>query len=261
MNQPPLEVSAALIFKDGCFLITQRKEEDSFGGFWELPGGKKEPNETLRESIVREIKEELDIEVEIRHFFRILNYEYPQRTIRLNIYLCSHKSGDPKAIECQTFAWVRPKDLPKYKFPDADQSLIRELSGREDWDKALEEGPYPHEYLESIRLFNAGKYYEFHTMLEEIWHPSEGLDRLLFQGLIQAAIALEHFKKDNRDEAMAHYEKACEKWAQLPARHLGVDLSALKGNIKVFFEKELNTGNADKRDGPEAPIPKIPPLS
>jgi 8-oxo-dGTP diphosphatase len=258
MNQPPLEVGAALIFKDGCFLITQRKDDDSFGGFWELPGGKKEPTESLKECVVRELKEELDIEVEVRHFFRILNYEYPHRTVRLNIYLCSHKSGEPKAIECQAYAWVRPKDLPKYRFPDADQTLIKELSARDDWDKALDQGSYAHEYLEGLKLFNEGKYYEFHEMLEEVWHTSEGLDRLHYQGLIQAAIALEHFRDGNPEGAKGLYEKACEKWTQLPARHLGVDLKALKEEMDNFFAQAQKTGSDSMKSGVAHPAPKIP---
>ncbi|HJT25175.1 MAG TPA: NUDIX domain-containing protein, partial [bacterium] len=72
MTQNILEVGAALIFKNGKFLITQRRDEDSFGGHWEMPGGKKEPTESLEECVIRELKEELDIEVEIKHFFRIL---------------------------------------------------------------------------------------------------------------------------------------------------------------------------------------------
>jgi 8-oxo-dGTP diphosphatase len=258
MNQPPLEVGAALIFKDGRFLITQRKDDDSFGGFWELPGGKKEPAESLKECVVRELKEELDIEVGIRHFFRILNYEYPHRTVRLNIYLCSHKSGEPKAIECQAFSWVHPKDLPKYRFPDADQTLIKELSARDDWDKALDEGPYAHEYLEGLKLFNEAKYFEFHEMLEEVWHPSEGLDRLHYQGLIQAAIALEHFRDGNPDGARALYEEACEKWAQLPARHLGVDLKAFQERMNVFLSKTQNHGRIDTQESNQNFIPQIP---
>src|SRR5579862_3696295 len=143
-----LEVGAALIFKNGKFLITQRLESDSFGGYWELPGGKKEPTESLEECVIRELKEELDIEVEIQHFFRILTYHYPSRSVRLNIFFCSHTGGEPKAIECQAFQWVEPKDLPTFKFPDADQTLVHELAQRNDWDTHLKNLKYPHEYLE-----------------------------------------------------------------------------------------------------------------
>ncbi len=258
MTQKVLEVGAALVFKDGKFLIAQRKEGDSFGGYWELPGGKKEPTESLEECVVRELKEELDIEVEIRHFFRILTYHYPQRSVRLNIFFCSHKSGEPKTIECQAFAWADPKDLPSYKFPDADQTLIQELSRRNDWDTYLDGLKYPHEYLEGIRLFNAGEYFECHEMLEDLWHPAEGRERLHYQGLIQAAIALEHFRKGNQAGALGLYEKACEKWAQLPPQFMGVDLQWLKGRLDDFFDRVRKAGPAGMGTVEIGQAPRIP---
>ncbi len=258
MTQPVLEVGAALIFKNGQFLITQRLESDSFGGYWELPGGKKEPTESLEECVLRELKEELDIVVEIRHFFRILTYHYPQRSVRLNIFFCSHKDGEPKTIECQAFAWVDPKDLPTYRFPEADQTLIQELSKRNDWDAYLDGLKYPHEYYEGLRLFNNGEYFECHEMLEDIWHPAEGQDRLHYQGLIQAAIALEHFRKGNYAGAMGLYEKACEKWAQLPPQYMGVDLKWLREKLDAFFGRVQKAGPAGMKGVELALVPKIP---
>lgn len=258
MSQPVLEVGAALVFKNGRFLITQRKPEDSFGGYWELPGGKKEPTESLEDCVIREMKEELDIDVEIRHFFRILTYHYPQRSVRLNIFFCAHKGGEPKAIECQAFEWVEPKDLPKFKFPDADQTLIMELSQRADWDHYLDNLKYPHEYLEGLRLFNSGEYFECHEMLEDIWHPSEGQDRFHYQGIIQAAIALEHFRKGNLTGTFGLYEKACEKWAQLPAIYMGVDLKGLKEKLDGFFNEIKAAGPAATEKVSLDRAPKIP---
>ena len=258
MSQPVLEVGAALVFKDGKFLITQRKDDDSFGGYWELPGGKKEPTETLEECVIRELKEELDIEVEIRHFFRILTYHYPQRSVRLNIFFCSHKSGEPKTIECQALAWVMPKDLPNYKFPDADQTLIRELSKRNDWDVFLDSLKYPLEYLEGIKLFNSAQYFECHEMLENLWHPAEGQERLHYQGLIQAAIAVEHFRKGNWTGAVGLYEKACEKWAQLPPQYMGMDLKWFKEKLDVFFGQVQKAGAIGMRSVDINQVPKIP---
>ncbi len=258
MTNPILEVGAALVFKEGKFLITQRLEGDSFGGYWELPGGKKEPTESLEECVIRELKEELDIEVEIRHFFRILTYHYPQRSVRLNIFFCSHKSGEPKTLECQALEWVIPKNLPNYKFPEADQSLIQELSGRDDWDSYLDNLKYPHEYLEGLRLFNAGAYFECHEMLEDLWHPSKDLERLHYQGLIQAAIAVEHFRKDNWTGALGLYGKACEKWAQLPGEFMGVDLKWLKGTLDPFFNQIQKVGPTGMRAVDISQVPKIP---
>src|SRR5579859_4199358 len=152
------------------YLISQRKLEDSFGGYWELPGGKKEPSESLEQCVIRELKEELDIEVYIRQFYKIVTYDYPTRSVRLNIFLCGVKSGTPKAIEVADFAWVKPGDLKNYKFPEADQTLLEEVATK-NWEDE-KNAKYQHEYLEGIRLFNNGHYFECHEMLEDIWHPS-----------------------------------------------------------------------------------------
>jgi 8-oxo-dGTP diphosphatase len=249
MNQAPLEVGAALVYEKGLYLISQRRPEDSFGGYWELPGGKKEIGETLQECVIRELKEELDVEVYIRKFFKIITYHYPTRSVRLNIFLCGLKSGEPKAIECSAFAWVKPQDLKNYQFPEADQSLIEEVATK-NWE-AEANAKYPHEYLEGIGLFNGGHYFECHEMLEEIWHPAEGLDRLHYQGLIQAAIALEHFRKGNRVGAQGLFEKAREKWAQLPDEYMGVNLNRLQSSLEIFLKIETQIESA-----PRIPLPE-----
>jgi 8-oxo-dGTP diphosphatase len=256
MTQSPLEVGAALVYENGAYLISKRRPEDSFGGYWELPGGKKEPTESLEECVIRELKEELDIEVYIRHFYKIVTYHYPTRSVRLNIFLCGLKSGTPKAIECSEFAWVKPQDLKNYQFPEADQSLIEEVSTK-DWE-AEKNAKYPHEYLEGIRLFNVGDYFECHEMLEDLWHPSEGQTRLHYQGLIQAAIAVEHFRKGNWPGALGLYEKACDKWAQLPPEYMGVDLKWLKEKLDGFFDQVKKAGAEGMKKVDIQQVPKIP---
>lgn len=249
MSQPPLEVGAALVYENGMYLISRRKEEDSFGGFWELPGGKKEVGESLEQCVIRELKEELDIEVYIRKFFKIVTYHYPVRSVRLNIYLCGVKSGEPKAIECSEFAWVKPQDLKTYQFPEADQSLIKEVSTK-NWDEE-ENAKYSHEYLEGIKLFNAGNYFECHEMLEKIWHPADGLTRTHYQGLIQAAIALEHYRKGNQVGAMGLFAKASEKWSGLPSEYMGVNLNQLKTSLETFLKTTAPIEAAPKISLPE----------
>jgi mutator protein MutT len=249
MNQAHLEVGAALVYENGMYLISQRRPEDSFGGYWEVPGGKKEIGETLEQCVVRELKEELDIEVYIRKFYKIITYHYPTRSVRLNIFLCGLKSGEPKAIECSTFAWVKPLDLKNYQFPEADQTLIEEVSVK-NWEEDAN-AKYLHEYLEGIKLFNDQHYFECHEMLEDIWHPAEGLDRLHYQGLIQAAISLEHFRKGNKVGAQGLFEKACEKWSQLPGEYMGLDLNHLKSRLENF----LKTGTQIE-SAPKIPLPQ-----
>lgn len=204
------------------------------------PGGKKEPTETLRQCIVREIKEELDLEVEVLKFYKIVNYHYTARTVRLNIFLCRIVGGEPKKIEVADFAWALPQELSKFNFPDADQTLIRELAGK-DWE-AENKAPYPHEYLEGIRLFNKGEYFECHEMVEDIWKRSEGLDQQHYQGIIQLAVALNHYQNGNFQGAMGLYGKACEKWDRLPANYMGLDLKALREKADAFFGQVQKAG-------------------
>lgn len=133
MSLPVLDVAAAILYRDGRYLITQRREGDSFGGFWEIPGGKRDAGETLEQAVVREMREELDLTVEVVGYYRTVRYPYPSRTVDLHLFHCRIRSGEPKAIECQAFAWARPEDLRNYRFPDADASLIEELAVKTDW--------------------------------------------------------------------------------------------------------------------------------
>lgn len=133
MNISPLDVAAAIIFREGKYLITRRMEGDSFGGFWEIPGGKKDPGETLEETVVREIREELGVDIEVVSYYRTARYPYPRRTVDLHLFHCRIVSGEPQALECQDFAWVAPSELKDFSFPDADASLISELERKTDW--------------------------------------------------------------------------------------------------------------------------------
>jgi 8-oxo-dGTP diphosphatase len=256
----PLEVGAALIYRDGQYLITQRKAEDSFGGFWELPGGKREPDEPMEDCVRRELKEELDLDVTILGFFRIVVYPYPHRLVKLHIYWCSiAPEAVPKAIECQAYAWVDPKDLANYTFPEADQELIQELTqkpaGKESFPRLHD---YPDEYLEFMRLFNRGFYFESHELLEELWHPSEGKDRLHYQALIQMAVALRHVQHHNWPGALGLYTKAKDKWAELPDQYKGLDLKALKESLDPLFDQIKKAVDEGKTPVDLPAIPKMP---
>jgi len=129
----PLDVAAAIIYRDGRYLITQRMTGDSFGDRWEIPGGKMEPGEALEATVVREIREELGMEVEVVGFYRTARYPYPSRTVDLHLFHCRWLSGEPKTLECQAFAWAKPEELKNYDFPDADAALVEELAVKSDW--------------------------------------------------------------------------------------------------------------------------------
>src|ERR1700755_1458618 len=110
-NQKSIEVSAGLVFRDGKLLITQRHADSHLGGLWEFPGGKREPDETFEQCLVRELREELGIEVEVGEVVETLTHSYPGKTVMLKFFLCRWKAVEPKALGVQDFQWVTAAEL------------------------------------------------------------------------------------------------------------------------------------------------------
>lgn len=122
-----IEVGCAVIFKEGMLLIAQRKLDDSLGGYWEFPGGKRHDHESLEECLIREVQEELGVEVKPRQFLRRTEHKYPDRHLVLYFYLCDWVSGHPVTHDCHDFRWIEPKDLRQFQFPPADEDIIKDL--------------------------------------------------------------------------------------------------------------------------------------
>jgi len=125
--RPSIEVSAGLVFRDGLLLLTQRPAGGHLAGLWEFPGGKREANETFEECLHRELREELDIEVEVAELVESITHEYPERTVHLRFFRCLWRSREPRPLGCPAFVWVRREDLSAYQFPAADARLLRKL--------------------------------------------------------------------------------------------------------------------------------------
>ena len=130
-----MEVAAGLLFHEGRLLITQRLPGEHLGGLWEFPGGKREPGEIFEECLRRELAEELSITVRVGKQLTEIEHAYPERTVHLKFFRCSLMSGEPQAIGCQAFAWVRADELAAYEFPPADSQLLDRLKSREWWEK------------------------------------------------------------------------------------------------------------------------------
>ncbi|MBI3292376.1 MAG: (deoxy)nucleoside triphosphate pyrophosphohydrolase [Elusimicrobia bacterium] len=128
MNKPLIDVGVALIQQDSRYLITQRKGGDSYAGFWEFPGGTREPHESLEECVVRELREELGVVIQVEAKVYELTHEYPQRVVHLTVFRCQLMSGAPRLLECQAFEWVVPEEFSAYRFLPADQPLLRWLN-------------------------------------------------------------------------------------------------------------------------------------
>ena len=126
-----IEVAAAIILdeaREKC-LITRRKEGEHLAGYWEFPGGKIIQGEELDQCVIREVSEELDIEISVERKMDTIDYTYPEKSVRLHFFLCRHVSGHPKSIGCSDFNWVGLKNLTQYKFPPANEGVINKLVG------------------------------------------------------------------------------------------------------------------------------------
>jgi mutator protein MutT len=122
-----IDVAAALVFRDGKLLITQRYAKAHLGGLWEFPGGKREPEETFEQCLVRELREELGIEVAVGELVESLTHEYPEKTVHLNFYRCRWKQHEPQPLGCPAFKWVSAARLKDHAFPAADARLLEKL--------------------------------------------------------------------------------------------------------------------------------------
>lgn len=118
---------AAVIERDGKFLITKRLETSPMGHCWEFPGGKIEPGETVEACIVRECREEIDVAVEPVRRLREEWYDYPHGHVHLWFVLCRLVSGEPRPVECREARWIEPNRFEEYEFPPADVEVIEDL--------------------------------------------------------------------------------------------------------------------------------------
>jgi mutator protein MutT len=129
-----IDVAAGLVFRAGKLLVTQRPLDGHLGGLWEFPGGKREPDESFEECLVRELREELGIEVKVGPLVESLVHRYPEKTVSLRFFRCQWISHEPQPLGCPAFAWASPADLEKFGFPAADARLLERLrSSSELW--------------------------------------------------------------------------------------------------------------------------------
>ena len=127
MNHKSIEVSAALIFRDGRMLIAQRHAKSHLGGLWEFPGGKREAGETFEQCLVREIREELGVEISVGGLFEDIAHAYPEKTVHLRFFTCKLLAGEPQPLDCAALKWVTKPELADFEFPAADAQLLEKL--------------------------------------------------------------------------------------------------------------------------------------
>ena len=133
-KRPHYDVTAGLIWKGPYLLIAQRPAKGMLGGLWEFPGGKCEEGESYAECLRREIKEELDFDIEVGDHLTSVDHGYSHFTITLHAFEAEYLRGKPQAIGCDDWKWVSPKELDDFAMPRADRRVIETLARRPERD-------------------------------------------------------------------------------------------------------------------------------
>lgn len=121
------EVVAALIWQGDRFLACQRPAHKARGLLWEFVGGKVEPGETKEQALVRECREELDVNISVGTVFMEVVHEYPDLTVHLTLFNAVISDGVPKKLEHNDIRWITPAEVKNYAFCPADHEILERL--------------------------------------------------------------------------------------------------------------------------------------
>ena len=119
----PINVVAAVIKKDDCYLLAKRNKDKYMGLKWEFPGGKVESNETFKEALSREILEELNVNIEIHNKVAEEKYQDSEINIILHYFMCSLLNEDIVLSEHEAIEWVKKEEFFKYDFVPGDGDI------------------------------------------------------------------------------------------------------------------------------------------
>lgn len=207
MNQSPenikiVEVAAAVLQKpDGSFLLAQRPKGKIWAGYWEFPGGKVEAGESAREALVRELREELGIEVETAYPWITRVFTYPHATVRLSFFRVTGWDGEMHPHEGQQFSWQHANGVDVDPVLPANVPILRALQLPPLYaiSNAAELGVEP--FLERLQL-------QLRAGLRLIQLREKNLDRDALRELAKRVVAMAHAQGAkvllNGDVAMAH---------------------------------------------------------
>ena len=123
-----IEVVAAIIKRNHKFLCTQRINDGSYMSLkWEFPGGKIEENESPKEALKREIKEELRLDIEVKEFFFTVKHTYPNMRLIMHAFLCEMKQDTFTLEEHNSYRWLSPSELMTLDWAEADIPIVHEI--------------------------------------------------------------------------------------------------------------------------------------
>jgi 8-oxo-dGTP diphosphatase len=124
----PIRVGIGLIGRSGHYLIRLRPEGSAMAGCWEFPGGKSEPGESPESATARECLEEVGVGVIVGERVRQVVHRYPHGLVELNYFRCMLERPEAEPAEGSGFRWVAARELPGYRFPEANDAVIADLA-------------------------------------------------------------------------------------------------------------------------------------
>lgn len=123
-----IDVAVAIISnEDGEYLVSRRLEHQHLGGLWEFPGGKLESGETVDQALVREIHEELGLQISASESLMVIEHDYPEKQVCLHVHKVSEYKGEPEGREGQALKWLASGQFIEQEFPEANRAIIRKL--------------------------------------------------------------------------------------------------------------------------------------
>ena len=134
MANRTVRVVAAVIGRDGKYLITQRRDEAVLPGLWEFPGGRVDEGETDAAALARELRERLGVEVEVAGKLADRTHAYEGYDVHLTLYACQlSATATPSPLRVKDVRWVGSAEFSDYPFPPADQATMDQLLGIKRW--------------------------------------------------------------------------------------------------------------------------------
>ena len=126
---PTIRVVAAVIERDGRYLVTQRRPSAVLPLLWEFPGGRVEGTESDEEALKREVLHRVGVEIKPGSQINTVSHTYEHYTVELHLYECRVTHGEPRAVAVHQFRWVESKDFEELPFTPADEASMSKLLG------------------------------------------------------------------------------------------------------------------------------------
>jgi len=125
---PHYTVTAAVIRREGKYLLARRPQKGLLGGLWEFPGGKVEAGESLESALRRTIREELGVAIRVGEPFGVYRHAYTHFRFTLHAFVCHLNGDEPRALEAGELSWVFPSELSAYPMGKVDRQIARKLA-------------------------------------------------------------------------------------------------------------------------------------